>query len=191
MNTRTNRARGVPTSREFGFQPGETLNKRCARLDGELTLVRADIGARGEPTDCQRTPQLDDRLPGLLLDALAPIEAAIASAGTGVPYAAMRSAMEVDEIGRRKVLSATKAVIAEHPQFFAEHHSAFEFIVPFMAITAAQVDQLLKHTAAQHAESEKASQPCSWREAVIISALVLGPVLLLAGFAIYKLLKKG
>ena len=137
------------------------------------------------------SPALDERIPGFLLDAFAPVEAAIASAATGVPYAAMRRATEVDEDGRRKLLCAAKAVVAEHPQFFAKHLSEFEFIVPFMAITAAQVDHLLRLKAVQQAESEMPPQPCSWREAAMIGALVLAPVLLLAGFAIYKLLKEG
>ncbi len=137
------------------------------------------------------TSMLDERLPGLFLDSLAPVEAAIGSAAAGVPYAAMRSAMNVDEDGRIKLLRSAKAAVAGHREFFAEHRAAFEFLIPLMAIIAAKVDGLLTLAGAEHENAGLEPAPFSTRDALVIGLIVLGPALLLAGFAFYKLLKEG
>ena len=60
-----------------------------------------------------------------------------------------------------------------------------------MAISAAQVDHLLTLVDAEQARSGQPMQPCSTREALMIGLVVLAPVLLLAGFVVYKLMRKG
>jgi hypothetical protein len=172
----------------------ETLAQRCVRLDGELVAERAEVGVRDEPVD--RHPQwlesrvLDYRLPGLFLDALAPVEAAIASAATGVPYVAMRSAMCVDQDHRREVLRAAQAVAAKHPDFFAEHGSELEFFVPLMAVSAAQMEHLLMLVDTEQAGSERPVKPCSAAEALVIGFIVLAPLALLTLILVLKWRKK-
>ena len=191
--SRVRKCRGGHTALcpEYCFLPGELLSGRWARQDEELDVMRGDIGARGEPTDRQARPQFNDRLHGLLLDALAPIEAAIGSAVTGLPYSALRTVTAFDEDGRRELLRAAQAAAAAHPDLLAEHRSAIEFLVSLMAITAAQVDQLFALVDAERAGSGHPPQACLPREALMIGLIVLAPVVLLAGLAVYRLIKKG
>lgn len=194
MQGKMARAKVVPirADQEYGSVPGETPSERCARLGNELGGVRLDVAARGEPTDRQPPPQLDDRLPGLLLDALAPVEAAIGSAFTGLPYSTLRACAGTDEDSRRELLCATQAMVAAHPDFFVEHRSAIELFVPLMAISAAQLDQLLMFVDAEQARSGLPMQPFSAGQALMTALVVLMPVLLpLAGFVLFRLIRKG
>jgi hypothetical protein len=119
---------------------------------------------------------LDERLPSLLLDALAPVEAAIASVATQASYAAMLSAVNIDQDRRHEILRATEAVVAKHPGFFAEYRSELEFLVPLMAINATQVG----HVFMQQAGSRQLVKPCSAAEALVIGLMVFAPLALLA-----------
>ena len=176
---------------EYGFAPGETLSAHCARLDGELFTARAEVGVCDEPLgrDERLTEGhvLDSRLPGLFLDALTPVEAAIASAATRLPYVAMRSVVSLDEDRRGEILNATQAVVAKHPDFFAEHRSEIEFFVSLTAVTAAQVDHLVTLVDTEQAGSKQLAKPCSAVEALAIALFVFAP---LALFALILVLKR-
>ncbi len=139
----------------------------------------------------QGSPVLDERLPGLLLDALAPIEAAIASAMTGAPYTIVRGAMDLGEDHRSKLLHAAQAAVAAHSDGFAEHRSAIEFVLGLTAINAGQMDTLLTLLDAEQVGAGQPAKPCSTRDAAVIGLIVLAPVLLLAGFIFYKFIKEG
>lgn len=173
-----------------GRKVRQSLNARCARLDQELAAMRPNIGAHGEPPESLPAPFCDERLPGLLLDALAPVQAAMASATTGAPYTAVRAAMDVDN-RRRDEFSRAVQVAAARSDWFAEHRDGIEVIVGIMAISAARVDMLLQFADAERAGVGLEPEPCSTRDAVVIGLIVLTPVLLAAGFVLYKLLKKG
>lgn len=157
---------------------------KSARLERRASVT----ASKHQPADNRA---LDDRLPGLLLDALAPIEAVIGSAVTGLPYSALRTAAAVDEDGRRELLRAAQVAAAAHQDFLAERRSEVEFLVPLMAITAAQVDQLFTLLDAERTGSGQPPQACSPREALLVGLIVLAPVLLLGGFAVYRLITKG
>lgn len=121
---------------------------------------------------------LDDRLPGLLLDALTPVETAVLSAVSGVPYCTIRTIVNVDEIRKREICAAVQAVVTKHREVFAEYHGVLEFIVPFMAVTASQADCFLILADASRNESAMSAEPCSPRKALIIALIVLGPLAL-------------
>jgi hypothetical protein len=128
---------------------------------------------------------LDEGVPGLLLDALAPVETAVASAISGVPYAAIRPAIHVEEDHRRELQSAVEAVASNHPNFFAKYGSALEFVVSLMALNAARVDHLLVISDMSGAESGQNTKACSASQALAIGLVVLAPLVFLTLILIF------
>ena len=179
----------LPERDEYGFGPGEALNARCARLDEELAAARANIGARGEPAEPLPRPVLDERLPGLWLDAWTPIVAASASAATGAPYTAMRAAMNSDEDYRDEFARAAQRAAAHSP-WFAMHRDEIELALGLTAITAAHFDTMLTLADAECVGAGLEPKSCSKHDAWVVGLIVLAPVLLMVGFAIYKLVTK-
>ena len=134
---------------------------------------------------------LDNRLSGLVLDMLAPVEAAAISAAAGVPYTTARAAVSVSDEQRAEFARAAEAAAAAHADWFTRNRAGVEFITGLMAITAAQVDGLLTLGDAAQAGAGQEPAPCSKRDALVIGLIVLAPMLLLVGIEIYKLLKEG
>ena len=199
MNTNAKGARAERRARnletigrdEYGFEPGETLGARCARLDEELAAARANIGARGEPIqEPEERPVLDERLPGLWLDAFTPIVAVSASAATGAPYTAIRAAMNSDEDRRDEFTRAAQQAAASSP-WFAAHRDEIELAIALTAITAAHLDRMLTLADAEQVGAGLEPDSCSKHDAWLVGLIVLAPVLLIVGFAIYNVTKKG
>lgn len=175
---------------EYGFEPGETLNARCARLDAELAAARGPIGTRGEPLESVPRPVLDKRLPGLWLDAFTPVVAVFASAATRAPYTAMRAAMNSDEDCRDEFARAAQRAAARSP-WFAAHRDEIELAIGLTAIAATHVDRMLTLADAEQVGAGLEPEPCSKHDAWVIGLMVLAPVLLMVGFGIYNVTKKG
>lgn len=162
-----------PESRRSVREPGLAL-----RFAPELLSPSGPNCKLSKPSPAR--PALDISVSELFLDALAPLQAAIASAAARVPYIAVRGVMDVDEESRGEVVRAFEAVVAKHAGFFAEHRSAIEFTGPLMALNAAKVDHLLVLAGASQAEAGQPLQPCSMAETFAIGCIVLAPLALLA-----------
>jgi hypothetical protein len=144
----------------------------------------------------EERPILDERVPGLLFDSLATVQAALVSASKEMPYVALRQAMALGEQEKRELTSAAQAVAAKYPTFFSQHKDGLEFVAALMAINAAKIDQLLTLIdqlngpllAAEPGPSE--GQVCSARAALGIAVIVLAPPWLLAVVLILEHLRR-
>ncbi len=129
---------------------------------------------------------LDERILGLLWDSLTRVQAAIVSASKGLPYAALRQAMALGQQEKNELTSASQAVAAKYPAFFAEHKDVIEFVAVLTAFKAVQMDHLLlllgqSDRSPVPAESGPSGEHvCSAREALAIAFIVLAPLGLLA-----------
>ena len=127
-------------------------------------------------------PLFDSRLPGLLFDALGIVEAAIASAASGLPYRAVRQASLLEEPEKRELSHAALAAAEKHPEFFAKHKDLIEVAVAATAFHAAKIDAMRAlidqaDTSASTGEPTAVhGKPCSTREALWIAAIVLAPL---------------
>jgi len=123
-------------------------------------------------------PALDERVTGLLLDSLASVQAALASAATGAPYTNMRKAVAFAEDEKREVTSAALAVAAEHPLFFSQHKEVLEFAVVWAAMYAVRVDHLFALSDVQPETGARNERACTGREAVFFALVILAPLLI-------------
>jgi hypothetical protein len=129
---------------------------------------------------------LDERIPGLLFESLASVQAAAVSASQGIPYRALRRAMALESNEKSELTHAAQAVAAKHPAFFSQHKDALEFVAVLMAINAAQMEHLLSlmdqfdGSPAPSAPGPMGNHICSVREALGIALIVLAPLGLLA-----------
>jgi hypothetical protein len=60
-------------------------------------------GSEGSRPQAEERPSLDGRIPGLLFDSLASVQAAIVSASKGVPYRTFRQAMALDQQEKTRI----------------------------------------------------------------------------------------
>ncbi len=161
------------------------IHKKTGRTNPASPRRKLDGSERPRPQPEER-PVLDERVPGLLFDSLASVQAAIISATKGLPYGAVRQAMALDPQEKHELTSAAQAVAAKHPAFFAEHKDAIEFVAVLMAFKAVQMDHLLSLLGQSDrspvpAESGPSGEHvCSAREALAIAFIVLAPLGLLA-----------
>lgn len=143
-----------------------------------------------KPSQClpDERPMLDERLPGLLLDALTPVAAAIASAATGMDYREARQAMAMGAEEKLQLSQALEQVAAKHATFVLAHGPLVEFAAVFSAVNAAHADHLLslaKQTEGLDTETGS-PQACSKREAILVALLVLAPFVIAAIVLIVK-----
>ena len=134
-------------------------------------------------------PVLDERVPGLLFDSLATLQAAILSASKKVPYKVMRQAMVIDEQEKCELTRATLAVANQYPTFFSQHKDSLEFVAALMVINAAQVDDLLSlidQSDISLSSDGSSGYVCSGRQALGIGLIVLAPLAILAVVFIVK-----
>ena len=161
-------------------------------------------GEKGKPTDrgihstggpqtrAKDLPLFDERLPGLLLDSLAPVEAAIVSAATGIGYREARQAAKIGEDEKLQFSDALAQLAAKHASFVVAHEPLFEFVAVFSAVHAAHVDHLFtiaRNSEAPGAEAEPpqpGGQACSKREALVAALVVLAPLVIAAIVLIWK-----
>ena len=138
-------------------------------------------------------PLLDERLPGLLLDSFAPVEAAIVSAATGIGYGEARQAVTIGEDEKLQFSHALAQLASKHASFVAAHEPLFEFVAVFSAVNAAHVDHaftLAKNSEGAGVEAEPpqpTDQACSKREALVAALVVLAPLVI----AVIALIVKG
>ncbi len=164
----------------------KTQSPKSARASGK------QYGSKRSHPQPEERPILDERVPGLLFDSLASVQAAIVSASKELPYRALRQAMAIGEQEKRELTRAAQAVAAKHAAFLSQHKDALEFVVGLTAINAAQMDQLLllidqSDGSPGPAEScPSGEHVCSAREALAIAVIVLAPLALLALILILK-----
>ena len=179
---------GSSPIRESGNGAAEATNTRKPGRAGHKRLQCRPQQAK--PDD--ERPLFDERLPGLLLDALRPLGAATASAATGIGYREARQAMTVSEDEKLQLCQALEQVAAKHASFFLEHKSLFEAVVLLSAINAAHLDHVL--TIAKQPENsgsgsdsgQPAGHACSRREALVAALLILAPLVIAAVVLIVK-----
>jgi hypothetical protein len=179
-----------PEQEALGPVRKKTRPAKSARLSG-----KQDVCERSRPQSEERSI-LDERVPGLIFDSLATVQAAIVSASKEMPYGALRQAMALGEQEKRELTSAARTVAAKYPAFFAQHKDGLEFVAALMAINAAKIDQLLSlidqsdgpHVAAEPSPSE--GHVCSARAALGIALIVLAPLGFLAVLLIVEHLRR-
>lgn len=179
-----------PAQEALGAMRNKTRRTKSARF--------GDKRSRPQPSRAQfeERPILDERVPGLIFDSLATVQAAIISASKEIPYRALRQAVAIAEQEKHELTSAAQAVAAKHSAFFSQHRDALELVASLMAINAAQMDHLLSlidqsdglPAPAELGPSEE--HVCPAREALGIAVVVLAPLALLALILILKRRKK-
>ncbi len=168
----------------------KTQSPKSARASGK------QYGSKRSHPQPEERPILDERVPGLLFESLATVQAAIVSASEKVPYRVLRQTMAIGETEKCELARAAQAVAAKHAAFLSQHKDALEFVVGFMAVNAAQMDHLLSLVdqldgSSAHAESgPSVEHVCSAREALAVAGIVLAPLALLALILILKWRKK-
>jgi len=149
--------------------------------------------AGGSQNRAKDLPLLDERLPGLVLDSLVPVEAAIVSAATGIGYREARQAVMIGADEKLHLSFALEQFAAKHSSFVRAHEPLFEFVTVFSAVNAAHVDHvftLAKNSECSDARAETApptSDACSKREALVAALVVLAPLVI----AVIALIVKG
>jgi hypothetical protein len=163
----------------------DPLRKKTGRTNHARRRGKQD-GSEGSRPQAEERPSLDGRIPGLLFDSLASVQAAIVSASKGVPYRTFRQAMALDQQEKHELTSAAQAVAVKHPAFFAQHKDALEFATVLTAINAAHMDHLFS-LLGQSDDSPAQAEPippvehvCSAREALGMALIVLAPLGLFA-----------
>jgi|HubBroStandDraft_6_1064221.scaffolds.fasta_scaffold260399_2 hypothetical protein len=167
-----------------GTVPGP-VRKKARHVKSAQLSGKQGISERAHSQSEER-PILDERVPGLIFDSLATVQAALVSASKEMPYGALRQAMALGEQEKRELTSAAHAVAAKYPAFFSKHKDGLEFVAALMAINAAKIDQLfslIDHLngpllAAEPSASE--GHVCSAPAALGIALIVLAPLWLLA-----------
>jgi hypothetical protein len=161
------------------------IRKKTGRTHPGRTRGKQDGSERSRPQPAAR-PSLDGRIPGLLFDSLASVQAAIMSASKGLSYRTLRQAMTLGEQEKNELTSAAQAVAAKHPAFFAQHKDALEFVIALTAFNAAHMDHLFS-LLGQSDDSPAQAKPvppgehvCSAREALGMALIVLAPLGLFA-----------
>lgn len=122
---------------------------------------------------------LDERVPGLLLDAISSVNAATASAIMGLPYSEARQAAAPNEEEKRELTCAVREVAEKHPEFFKQNKVAIEFGVAWAAVHAKHFDNLLTRCSDTLEESA-----CLPLQVLVLVAVVLAPLLILVVVAI-------
>jgi hypothetical protein len=138
------------------------------------------------PARQSRRPVLDERVPGLLLDSLASVQAALASAPTGLSYSDMRKAAAIAEDEKRELTSAALSMAAEHPAFFSQHRDVLEFAVVWAGMHAARVDHLFALRDAKRETGAPNEHACTGREAVLFTVVILAPLLIFILFQVLQ-----
>lgn len=137
-------------------------------------------------------PLLDERLASLLLDSLAPVEAAIVSAATGIGYREARQTVTVGEDEKLQFSHVLAQFAAKHANFVTAHKPLFEFVAVFSAVNAAHLDYVFtmaKHSEGSGVEAEPprpTAHACSKREALVAALVVLAPLVVAAIVLIVK-----
>jgi hypothetical protein len=137
---------------------------------------------KGARTEHRRPrPVLDERLPGLLFEALATVQAVFASANTEGPYTEVRQAIALNEEEKCELACAVQAAAAKHSEFFTQHREVIEVATIWTAIHAQKVNAVYATFDAMQAESGQAGgKVCSTREALVDALIILAPLVLLA-----------
>lgn len=143
---------------------------------GSSNPQRASAATSRKP-QLQR-PVLDERVPGLLLDSLASVQAALASACTAVPYSDIRNALAVTDDEKRELTSMALSIAAEHPAFFSQHRDVLEFAVVWAGMHAVRVDHLFALGDEQPETGARNERACTGREAVFFALVILAPLLI-------------
>lgn len=136
-------------------------------------------GSEHSPPQPGRDSVLDERIPGLLFDSLASVQAAILSATGGVPYRTLRQASVIGEQEKDELTRAAQAVAAKHPAFFLKHKQLFELTAALAAINTAHADRLLS-------SAPSGDHGCSKGEALFASLFILAPLVIVAIVLIVK-----
>ena len=179
-----------PQQEALGPVRKKTRPAKSARLGGKQYFSE-----RSRP-QVEERPVLDERVPGLIFDSLATVQAAIVSASKEMPYRALRQAMALGEQEKHELTSAAQAVAAQYPAFFSQHKDGLEFVAGLMAINAAKIDHLLSlidqsDGSPVRAESGPSGEHvCSARVALGIALIVLAPLGLLAVVLIAEHLRR-
>jgi hypothetical protein len=183
---------------------GPTPGPKKARAGGseKLRLSKA-VSARTEQhgpglprPEPEERPILDDRVPALLFEALASVQAAIVSASQRVPYGVLRQTVAIAEEEKRELARAAQKVVAKHADFFVQHKDALEFVTALMAVNSTRMDYLLSAIDQSVASAEPigcespGGHVCSAGEALGIALIVLAPLGLLAVVLIVEHLRR-
>jgi hypothetical protein len=136
--------------------------------------------AKLAPLPSARPAAFDDRVPSLLFDSLACVQAAILSTSSKLPYRDLRQVLLCSEGEKCELTSAALTVAAKHPAFFSQHKQFLEFAVAWARVNSPKVDQL--YSLAEECDEKV----CSAREALGAALLVLAP---LAVFALVLIMK--
>ena len=126
------------------------------------------------------TPVFDGRLFGLALDSLACIQAQLASSIAGIPYTVAREANRFSEEEKAKLVEAAQKVAIKHTAAYAEHQEVVELGVAFIAIQAAQVDQVLCSAAGD--------ESLTWKQCLVGLLITLAPLLIPLAICLLNLL---
>jgi len=126
------------------------------------------------------SPALDERVPGLLFDSIACVQAVILSASRNLPYGEVRQVIAYSKGEKCELTRAALAVAAKHPAFFSQHKEILEFAVAWARVNAAQMEQLYSLA------DERGERVCSVREAVGVALIVLAPLAILTLVLIMK-----
>ncbi len=159
------------------------MRKKTGRTNPARGKHDGSERSRAQP---EERPSFDERIPGLLFDSLASVQAAIMSASKGVPYTTLRQAMALDPQEKHELTSAAQGVAVKHPAFFAQHIDALDLVIVLMAIIAAHMDHLFSFpgqfdgTPAPAEPAPPGEHVCSAREALAMALIVLAPFGLLA-----------
>ena len=159
-------------------QEALSLPKKMRQTKTASSGAKQD-GSEHSPPRPGRDSVLDERIPGLICDSLASVEAAILSATEGLPYGAVRQAMAIGEQERVELTRAAQAVATKHSAFFLKHKQLFEFTAALTAINAAHVDHLLSFAPPNDGG-------CTKGEALFASLAILAPLVIVAIVLIVK-----
>jgi hypothetical protein len=156
-------------------QQVESRKKTELRSTGNRLRGRTD---RPRTVSQCEPPALDERVPGLLLESLASVQAAIASASTGLPYSDLRKALRIGEDEKRELTSAAVSAAAEHPAFLSQHKDVLELAIVWAGMHAQRVDHLFSRGDEQGEAKAQSEHVCTGREAFFSALVILAPLLI-------------
>jgi len=159
---------------EYGFEPGETLGDRCARLDEELAAARASIGARGEPVEePEERSVLEEHLLALAVDAFEVVDGLVNSAGARVPYVLAREVTQLTAKEKAELFEKVQKAAGRHERFVNEHKDELALVAGLAAVQAKKLEGLTLALAGERA--------LSLEELLVLGAVLTAPLLLVVG----------